>query len=321
MSEEPKIEIEGKGFSLRIRGFKPFGQVTQYAADAIGVIGEPLGIVKDKLSAFRLNQREAAAIALYRAKQIKEERGEEIKPVSQKYLSNWLEGASNEDLASENLLEAWARLLANADSEFDAKFIAFNDALRKIGPKEASIFSSLLDPRYISGFRYDGKHTYRWCDVESCSKINSYIATTVRDVFEFSCVERITGGVSLDHKKPSLSKYSSAIDRLLNGFIVNWSVSTKTGGRGYVANEDTATILEHAGLITVSEINKDFSDKSSFSFSWATPTKIGLDLFIELNTDRLTVQANMMDAIAETIPDAKALAKRYVYRFGLAELK
>tara|TARA_R110002072_G_scaffold235907_1_gene393617 strand:+ start:90 stop:692 length:603 start_codon:yes stop_codon:yes gene_type:complete len=169
MTEEPNLEFEGKGLSLRVKGSKPISQVSQYAADAIGIIGEPLGILKDKLAAFRLNQAEASAIAMQRARDIKNEHNEPTERVSQKYLASWIEGSSNEDVSAENILEIWARLLANAGPEFDARFLAYNDALRKIGPQEAKIIDKFIQPRFISGLSSAGQsEMYRWCTPENC---------------------------------------------------------------------------------------------------------------------------------------------------------
>ena len=81
-----EIEVTKGEFSLKAKGFKPLTQVGQYIADAAGVIGEPLGYLKDTFASYRVHREQAAAVAMLRAKQIAEERGSKLSSVSHKFL-------------------------------------------------------------------------------------------------------------------------------------------------------------------------------------------------------------------------------------------
>ncbi|MFG6559779.1 hypothetical protein [Sulfitobacter sp. 1A15299] len=292
MTDEPNIEFEGKGVSLRVKGLKPLAQVTQYAADTIGIIGEPLGIVKDKLAAFRMNQAEASAIAMQRAKEIKTERGELPEPVSQKYLASWIEGSSNEDATAENILELWARLLANSTTEFDAKFLAYNDALRKIGPKEAKIINRFMQPKFIAGLRsVSNGDSSRWCTVENCTYNSRSLIEFYLDKIEHGIIPIPTAG---NHK--DLVRCAKIIDKLLDGHFISYSIYNGNSGFGIGGMDGAAEVLEHAGLIKVQKATLETDEVGTLEISWGVPTAIGLGLYFEINKDRLLIKKNSLDA-------------------------
>lgn len=296
MTEEPNIEFEGKGVSLRIKGLKPIAQVTQYAADTIGIIGEPLGLVKDKLAAFRMNQAEASAIAMQRAKEIKAGRGERPEAVSQKYLASWIEGSSNEDATADNILELWARLLANSSSEFDARFLAYNDALRKIGPKEALIINRFIQPRYLSGLRSGPNgNSYRRCSVDNCTYNSKSLIDLYLNKVEYGKLDLpFTGG----HK--DIIRCARILGKLIDGHLISYSIRRGSSGIGIGGMEGAAEVLEHAGLIKVHDAVLETSRDERIEISWGTPTAIGLGLYFEINKDRLIVNDNFFDASFST---------------------
>jgi len=292
LSDEPNLEFEGKGVSLRIKGLKPLAQVSQYAADTIGIIGEPLGLIKDKLAAFRLNQVEASAIAMQRAKDIKADRGEVSEPISQKYLASWIEGSSNEDVTSDNILELWARLLANSSSEFDARFLAYNDALRKIGPKEALIINRFIQPRYITGLRSgSGSEFFRWCTTENCThnceKLVSLYFGKLKD-------NEIPLPSVINHK--DIRKCSRIIGRLLDGHLISFHISSDSSGLGTGEIDGVAEVLEHAGLVKIHERDFKADNGTKIELRWGVPTAIGLGLYFEINRDRLSVSRDHLDS-------------------------
>lgn len=152
MSNEFEFEIVKGSFSLKVRGLKPAVQVSQYLADAVGVIGEPLGYVKDSLQQFRIHRAQASAAAMLRAKEIAESKGEKIKSVTPKLLAPWIEYSSREEVNEENLLELWAQILASAPEGFDSNYLAFMELCSRIGPREAEFIKIL----YNSGKPKDG---------------------------------------------------------------------------------------------------------------------------------------------------------------------
>ena len=151
MVEPFELEVSKGSFQLKVKGFKPLAQVTQYVADFVGIVGEPVGTLTDTLRNYRIHRAESAAAAMLRAKQIAAEQGRRLPAVSPKMLSPWIEGASSEDLSSENILELWARLLASATAEFDPVLLAFIEICKKIGPREAKTLSSLININCFSG--------------------------------------------------------------------------------------------------------------------------------------------------------------------------
>lgn len=315
MSEEPTVEFEAKGFSLKLRGLKPIGQVAQYTADAVGIIGEPLGIVKDRLQAFRLNQAESAAIALKRAKEIKEKRGERIAPISQKYLANWIEGASNEDASSENILELWAKLLANAESNFDARLLAYNDALRKIGPKEAAILNSMVKTKYITGLTSlaDGK-VFRSCSVENCQKSCEEVLDTFFQIAEGAAQHFELSDT--EDRTLQLRRCERILGRLIDGGIVGISVmSDERGGYGIggSAADPASVVLTHAGLCTKHSRTQEISGDLRVTVEWIVLTEIGLGMFFEFNRrivaesfTEILANESFFDATLNRIPKAVA---------------
>ncbi|UWR59542.1 hypothetical protein [Phaeobacter inhibens] len=288
MSDQPHIEFKRDGTSLKVAGLKPVGQIAQYAADTIGILGEPLGILKDKLAAFRVNQAESAAIAMQRAKEIRQDEGRKVEKVSQKYLSNWIEGASQEESEAENLLELWARLLAQSGEEFDALFLSYNEVLRKIGPSEAKLILSMLNPIFINGLYGGDQHTYRWCTVEDCARANEKLINEFTGLFD-------TNQVDLFSRDPNqLNRCARLLSRLLDGFICELTVYYDDGsGYGWGGHMSTPDILEHAGVVELKQKTWSRADGCSLKIEWATPTKIGLGLFFELNKKRLEVVGSL----------------------------
>ena len=146
------FELQVDRFRLAIRG-RQIDQVAQYLADAIGVVGEPIGTVKDAVSRFRIHRAEAATAALIRAREKSEERESVLAPPSPKILAPWLEGASSEDLSGDNILELWAEVLSRNDGTFDPILRNAIDVLNRIGASDAETMEDMLDTRLAYRFR------------------------------------------------------------------------------------------------------------------------------------------------------------------------
>lgn len=140
MNESTKFEINVHGFSLKFEGSGYVSRIGHYVADAVGVVGEPLGYVTDRMGNWRIHQEKAAAAAMLRAKEIADEEGRVLSKPSPKFLAPWIEGASSEDIDGENISELWARLLTQTTEEFSAKQVQLIHALNGIGPREAKWF-------------------------------------------------------------------------------------------------------------------------------------------------------------------------------------
>jgi len=302
VTNEPSLEYEKNGTSLKLTGLKSIAQISQYAADAIGIVGEPLGLVKDKLAAFRINQAEAAAVAMQRAQEIKKEANEEIKPVSQKFLANWIEGASQEEVTSENLLELWATLLANSPSKFDARFLAYNEVLRKIGPREANVISRMLYPPFLNGLQSGPNGAYRYCTVESCAATNEIIIRELEKLFDRGQFPQ----QEIASQRASLMTCRTILDRVLDGFVTEILIRNGSSGTGWGRNDGPGDILEHAGVVTIKKMEVIGPNDTHLTICWAEPTKIGLGLFFELSRSKLLIDTTNgnLDEILHGYPTA-----------------
>lgn len=112
---------------------------------------EFLGALGDEVRRFRIHREQVALATLKRAKEIRNEEGISAKPVSQKLLAPWLEGASLEGEDDENISELWARLLAHAPEDFSSEYAAIVDILKKIGKREASALEEYAIHKDFSG--------------------------------------------------------------------------------------------------------------------------------------------------------------------------
>ncbi|MGF1553634.1 MAG: hypothetical protein ACFBWO_14230 [Paracoccaceae bacterium] len=86
--------------------------------------------------------KDALAAALIRAKEIRAGTSRAGRAVSTRFLVDWSEGASRKSLDYENILELWARVLAQAPENFDPEDLGLVNALKNIGPDEARLFDN-----------------------------------------------------------------------------------------------------------------------------------------------------------------------------------
>lgn len=143
MSDEKNSEIKVSGFSLSIAG-DSISRIAGYAADVIGMIGEPAGIVTDTLRAIRKRRDVAAQLTLARASELAG--GVDFvtkKPT--KLLLPIIEGSSREDIYGENISEIWARMLVNCPDEFDSIAAAAIDCLGRMGPRDAQALQEIAN--------------------------------------------------------------------------------------------------------------------------------------------------------------------------------
>lgn len=286
MNDESSIEVSVSGFSLKMSGSKAVAQTVQYAADAIGIIGEPLGMIKDSLHSYRIYRQDAVKITMQRAKQIKSENGVEVHPVSQKYLVNWLEGASSEDPHGDNILELWAQLLADAGADFDPTLLALNNILRSIGNNEAIALKNMIRTDNMMGTHYNGGTYSPRFDLEDrCYKINLAIAQAANKVIlEFATAAVRSGNT--DFRTVDLTRCARIISRTMNGVCGSITVSRINSGGRAIHDPSKYLILEHNGALRSSQICFE-SDLCRVNLKFFTPTAIGLKLIEKINAKRL----------------------------------
>ncbi|CUI61277.1 hypothetical protein [Cognatishimia activa] len=284
MTDQPSFEFVRNGTSLKLTGLGPVSQIAQYAADAIGVVGEPLGMVKDQLSSFRIQRAEAATIAMKRAEEIRKTEGLKLEPVSTKYLSNWLEGASCEDSLQDNVLELWAQLLSQSSSKFDARYLAYNEVLRKIGPQEAEVIRSFYNPLFLpaGGYELDGNLRRSFLSHDSES-INETLLVLIFKLFQ-------RGKLQFNANEfPKWNTCKNIFSHLLDGFLCELKVSYGETFMSLQTEGNPEIVLEHAGVAVVRSDSAVNEFGHRLTLKWATPTKIGEGLFSVLNRDRLNL--------------------------------
>ncbi len=141
MSKIKGSEVKVLGSSINIPG-DGLPRIFDYAADVIGLIGEPAGIISDNFRAFREKRRIALQLTLARAAQMSNDMAFiEKKPL--KLLAPIFDGMSREDIEGENLSEIWAKFLVNCPDTFDSIAAAAIDCLSRIGLREAQLLQSL----------------------------------------------------------------------------------------------------------------------------------------------------------------------------------
>ena len=150
MSEQEEFEVTAKpdSLSLKAKGGAA-GRLAHQVADVLSPFSGLLGAAGDRIDQYRMLRREAAAAALIRARELMKIEGDEPHQIPQKLLAPWLEGASTEDVDSENLLEVWALILAKSPKDFDATCLRYVEITKNIGPKEATFFQSFMG-NYVS---------------------------------------------------------------------------------------------------------------------------------------------------------------------------
>jgi len=147
-----EISIGKDGFSFKTDG-EASERLANAALDFLSPITEGAGFLGTKLRGYRM---ETALMAILRAKKICEENDLSINPVPPKFLLQWVEGSSMEDIdRDDNLSELWARLLANAgaDSKNLTGLLFATNTLKLIDSDAARLFSKLCNGIEESSFQ------------------------------------------------------------------------------------------------------------------------------------------------------------------------
>ena len=141
--DEMRVEAKVDGVSISAKG-SAVSRIGHSIADMISPISEAFGLAGDQFNALRLGRAETAYLTLQRAYELRSRKEFSGRPVSRKILIPWLEGASNE-APEDNISDIWARILARAPEEYDAKFSHFVAVCESIGKPEAELFSRLME--------------------------------------------------------------------------------------------------------------------------------------------------------------------------------
>ncbi|MGR3466175.1 Abi-alpha family protein [Limimaricola sp.] len=282
--EPAELLVSKSGFSLNIKGFKPLSQVGQYAADAVGIIGEPLGMAKDWLSAYRVQRADALAAAMLRAKEISAEKGTKVRRVSPKFLAPWVEGASAEDIQDDNILELWAQLLSTQNESFSARTILFIDVLKRIGPSEAKILSQLLDLDIYSGhteYTESGKIKRKIDLDEQLRNTHDFVRHVVRSE---------AAAFAAEAAEPRLNICLDEINKLTIGKVSEFGYMREVGDGGSgitaISNSEQLEILSFSRVVEP-HLERHKEGRLEVICRYYTPTVLGLQLFELLNEDRL----------------------------------
>lgn len=275
--EPLEIEVVTGTFSLRAKGSKSVARIGDYLANVIGIIGEPAGIITDAWSNYRVYRREAAAAAMIRANEISREKGKRLENVSPKFLSPWIEGASQEDLGSENILELWATLLAMAPNEVDTTLLALVDLCKRIGPTEAQLISQLVGPRHCRSLV--GRREGYWYRVSVGAGPIRNIRTLNRFAEKFLSGER------------SPEECVGVVNQLqskLFGKVADVRLFEGMSGVGAGLNREPMDVLEYLGVVRSEELHWGSTGRRITAVLFQ-PTTLGARFFEILNWDLLYI--------------------------------
>lgn len=279
MSEPFEIELRKGEYSLRAKGLKPISQVGQYVADAIGIIGEPLGYLKDSLHNFRIHREASAAAAMIRAKEIANSEGRQISNVSTKFLASWIEGASRENINDENnILELWSLLLARSEEDFDPMFAAFMDVLQKIGPSEAKILDNLIDFERPTSYLIESNSFLAQVSIDEKADKNDKV------------IAAFCGLYNINIKNHAIDTFDCLkyINNRLIGEVTQIEISKNGRGISGFGSVRSYRVLESAGVLKSRKVYfRDISGKTFCADLFET-SFIGVELVSEIKHDSRT---------------------------------
>ncbi len=305
-TEPFELEVQSSGFSIKVRGFKPIAQVSQYLADSVGLLGEPLGTAKDALSRFRIHRAEAAVAAMQRAQDVAKSQGLEIpSDISPKFLAPWLEGASSEDLSEENILEIWAQVLASSPANFSAIHLAMVDVCRRIGPAEADYISKIVNIETYDHIRIGDDGVWRALSLANIEANNAFYMEKLfrelhrRDKLRSVDTDMISGFVSL-------------LEKRVVGRIVGLHLLTDQSGIGQFSDPNVVQVLVFSGAAVLRDLKFKFDDDCLLFVRYIEPTSIGLRLFELLNREKLRLADSSAESSLTSIIDIaiKSMKKR-----------
>ena len=131
-----KISIGKDGFSFETDS-EASERLANAALDFLSPISEGAGFLGTKLRGYRM---EAALKAMLRAKQICDENDLKIKPIPPKFLLQWVEGASLEDVENESsLTELWAKILVSVSQNTAQNHLTMISILKKMNGDDARV--------------------------------------------------------------------------------------------------------------------------------------------------------------------------------------
>jgi hypothetical protein len=286
-----ELEVTSETFSVKVKGFRPLAQVSQYVADAVGLLGEPIGTAKDALTRFRVHRAESAAIALQRAKEIAEEEGKKPAEItrSPKFIAPWIEGASTEDCSDENILDLWARILVSAPENYSSTHAALIEVLRRIGPKEAKIMRSIVHLDSYQGVRssIDGPAFRKYLSLDGAQMQSVRIIEGMTKLAKRFNLEGLLG-------RPNGNCLEN-LSRRIVGTAISISFRRNGGGGGISRFKEEFEVLEFSGAITKRRKVIELDNDSRIEVVWAEPTAIGLRLFETINAKELIITDGSLD--------------------------
>lgn len=140
MGPELKIEI-GSPLKADVKvGERSADKLVDALVDTFSPATETLGLFGDVI---RLARVEVAAQITQHAKRIADEAGLKLQAPPLKFLVPFFERASTEDASEDNLMDMWAKLLAAAGSNYDARQMRFTSILAELSGEQARILDAI----------------------------------------------------------------------------------------------------------------------------------------------------------------------------------
>lgn len=150
MGDKDEIEVsaDGKGIAVKAKG-SAATRIGHSFADALRFFASPLGLAADEVDRFRIFRQVAFEQTLLKAHNVVLERGIETSNTPLKFLAQWGEAASLEDMDDpENLSDLYANLLISESSGTDPNALLYVDMLKKMNKVHIQFLNSLLGVAY-----------------------------------------------------------------------------------------------------------------------------------------------------------------------------
>ncbi len=167
--------------------------VVQAALDIFSAPVNLLGWLGDQI---RIHRANTTIKALHRTKELADKFGFQLVAPPTKFLAQFLEASSLEELEDDNLIERWATLLLNASQSFDSEQTFFVSTLKQLGALELELLEVLIR---------NGRGHYRLS-----------LAMEAQYLFDFSALEHM----AMEKLSASESAVDEAIEHILSVFEI-----------------------------------------------------------------------------------------------------
>jgi len=152
MSDRDEISVSAgsDGISVSAKG-SAATRLGHSVADAIRFFSSPMGLAADEIDRMRIHRQISFEKTLLQAHGVSIERGLETSKVPMKFLAQWGESASLEDMDDpENLSLYWANLLISEATGVEPNSLIYADILKKLNRSHVEYLNDLIGGSFPS---------------------------------------------------------------------------------------------------------------------------------------------------------------------------